>query len=714
MPDLFRKTSLEKLSSPEQLDRAIVITSPAFWIALGGGFVIVLGALLWAVFGRIPVNVESQGIYLNGEGIRSVYGEVDGIVTEIRVKEGDQVKAGDVVAVVGGGEITAQIEKLTQRIEDVQKVTLDSTSDVATADNKSLLDLKDEQIGLVDTYTQANKALNQKREELVGEQQKEQELKARMDSSKNSYYDALNNRENSSVELAYSRRQSELSNSQSDYSIAKQTADQVSDQLNQARLQYDAQKKTVETLENEMQSLTAKEEQYALAVAELETMRQQLEADSAALEELGTQCEAKEKEVQDLEAADAANPEIQASPEAADTTDPEIQASPEAADTANPEIQASLEAARQELQSLREQLSANTAALEELKGKYEAKAKETETMETEVRDGSAKKEELSLARQELQTLQHQLDSMTEQNNRAQRELADAKSKLDQAAGAFESANNDYVAELSRQSEVSSQREIAGNEYTQIVSDYAEQKSKVLSLEQSIESLEQEVDSAEDAMNAQTEKIRSSFDTTKASLLDELNRELEQQAENLKKYEILSTQDGTVQEVVSVQGAMVNAGSEIIKVKKNDGNQKEALCYMAIGNGKKVVPGMKVMIYPTTVNKQEYGHMTGTVESVAGYVTSAEEMKKRLGDDTLVQYFSSQGPVVEVVCSLEEDPNTASGYAWSSKKGKDVYLMDGTMLEASVIVERKAPITMVIPLLKSMLTESASPAEEEAR
>ncbi len=451
MPDLFRKTSLEKLSSPEQLDRAIVITSPAFWIALGGGFVIVLGALLWAVFGRIPVSVESQGIYLNGEGIRSVYGEVDGIVTEIRVKEGDQVKKGDVVAVVGGGEITAQIEKVKQRIEDVQKVTLDSTSDVATADNKSLLDLKDEQIGLVDAYTQANEALYKKKEELVSERQKEQELKARMDSSKNSYYDVLNNRENTSVELTYSRRQSEFSNSQSEYSIAKQTAKQTSAQEYQARLQYDAQKKTVEDLGNEIQSLTAKEEQLALAVAELETMRQQLEADSAAVEELGIQCEAKEKEVQDLEAAASTDPEIQAS----------------------------LDAARQELQSLREQLSANTAAVEELKVRYEAKVIETETMAGEVRDGSAKKEELSLARQELQSLQQQLDSMTEQNRRAQQELTDAKSRLDQAAGAFESANNEYAAELSRQSEVSSQREIAGNEYTQIVSDYAEQKSKVL-------------------------------------------------------------------------------------------------------------------------------------------------------------------------------------------------------------------------------------------
>lgn len=593
MADLFRKTSLEKLSSPEQLDRAIVITPPSFWIALAGGFVIVLGALLWAVFGRIPVNVESQGIYLNGEGVRSVYGEVDGIVAEVRVKEGDQIKEGDVVAVVGGGEITGQIEKLGQRIESVERVTLKSRGDVATADNRSLLDLKDEQIGLEDAYTQATEALSKKRAELSAEQAKERELKARLDGQKNSYYYALGNTGNSSAELIYSRRQSELANFQSEYSVAKQTADQAASEESQLRAQYDSQKKAVEALEKEIRDGSS-----SVSGSSID--------DDDAL--------------------------------------------------------------------------------------------------------AAKKEELSAANLELDALRRQLDSVSGRKEDAKKELDEAKNKLSAAESAFDAANNDYAAELSRQSQSSVAQEIAGNEYTQLVSDYAEQKSRVEVLKQSIDSLEQEADSAETALNTQTERIQSSFDTTKASLLDELNRELEQQMETLKKYEIVSTQEGVVQEVVSVTGAAVTAGSEIVKVKKDSGNQKEALCYMALGNGKKVVPGMKVMIYPTTVNKQEYGHMTGTVESVAGYVTSADEMKKRLGDDTLVQFFSSQGPVVEVVCSLEEDPDTASGYAWSSKKGRDVWLADGTVLEASIVVEKKAPITMVIPLIKSMFTESVSSGE----
>ena len=69
----------------------------------------------------------------------------------------------------------------------------------------------------------------------------------------------------------------------------------------------------------------------------------------------------------------------------------------------------------------------------------------------------------------------------------------------------------------------------------------------------------------------------------------------------------------------------------------------------------------------------------------------------------MEAFLASGPVVEVVCSIETDDSTASGYHWSSKKGKDITLAEGTMLTASVVTENKAPITMLIPYLKEKLT-----------
>ena len=100
-------------------------------------------------------------------------------------------------------------------------------------------------------------------------------------------------------------------------------------------------------------------------------------------------------------------------------------------------------------------------------------------------------------------------------------------------------------------------------------------------------------------------------------------------------------------------------------------------------------------------------MEAVVKSVDGYLTSSDEMQKQLGNENLVESFLQSGPVVKVTCTLREDDTTASGYFWSSKKGKDVSITAGTMVEANIVTEKKAPITMLIPLLKEKLTIRSS-------
>ena len=46
MAQLYRKALPDRLSSPEQLDRLIVITPPSFWIAMAGAALAVAAALL--------------------------------------------------------------------------------------------------------------------------------------------------------------------------------------------------------------------------------------------------------------------------------------------------------------------------------------------------------------------------------------------------------------------------------------------------------------------------------------------------------------------------------------------------------------------------------------------------------------------------------------------------------------------------------------------
>src|SRR5712692_1668862 len=59
---LFRQTSLERLSSPEQLDQLLQVTTPQGWLALIGLGGLLIMALLWGVFGSVQNTKVGQGI----------------------------------------------------------------------------------------------------------------------------------------------------------------------------------------------------------------------------------------------------------------------------------------------------------------------------------------------------------------------------------------------------------------------------------------------------------------------------------------------------------------------------------------------------------------------------------------------------------------------------------------------------------------------------
>ena len=120
MAEIFRKSSLEKLSSPEQLDRMIVITSPSLWLSLVGAAGIIIVVLLWAIFGRRPVEVDSYGIYVNRAGVQAVYAKNGDLISEILVADGEEVKRGDIIALLDAAEIDDMIQEYEERIAAVE------------------------------------------------------------------------------------------------------------------------------------------------------------------------------------------------------------------------------------------------------------------------------------------------------------------------------------------------------------------------------------------------------------------------------------------------------------------------------------------------------------------------------------------------------------------------------------------------------------------
>lgn len=95
MADLYRKSALEKISSPEQLDKVLKITSPISWLALIGIGLIVIATIIWSVFGTIPVTVSGSGIIASPVSTNATFADESGTVVSVIAREGMQIHFGD-------------------------------------------------------------------------------------------------------------------------------------------------------------------------------------------------------------------------------------------------------------------------------------------------------------------------------------------------------------------------------------------------------------------------------------------------------------------------------------------------------------------------------------------------------------------------------------------------------------------------------------------
>lgn len=180
------------------------------------------------------------------------------------------------------------------------------------------------------------------------------------------------------------------------------------------------------------------------------------------------------------------------------------------------------------------------------------------------------------------------------------------------------------------------------------------------------------------------------------------RELAQMESELRTTsEVTSPYTGRVLEVIVEQGSMVTRGNAILTVDLTGKAVKglEAIVYIPSVHGKKIRPGMEVQIAPSTVKKEEFGYLLGTVTYVSDFPVTPQGMKRVLKNEQLVSSLSGDDAPYEVHADLLPDPDNASTYRWTSSEGPPIRIQSGTLASAGVVVERRKPILMVIPQLR---------------
>jgi HlyD family secretion protein len=117
---IFRKTSLERLSSPEQLDTIMRVTSAKRWLALAGMFLILTVAVIWGYAGTIDTKVSGSGVIVRSGTVLNVVASGSGFVNSITVNLGDRVKADQVVATVSDEEMLEKVRLARSALDDAK------------------------------------------------------------------------------------------------------------------------------------------------------------------------------------------------------------------------------------------------------------------------------------------------------------------------------------------------------------------------------------------------------------------------------------------------------------------------------------------------------------------------------------------------------------------------------------------------------------------
>ncbi len=95
---IFRKVSLDRLSSPEQLDLLMQVTSPRSWLAFLALALLVATAVYWAIFGQIPLQQTATAALIPTGGIKNVIVAEQGQLYAWHVAAGESVATNQIVA----------------------------------------------------------------------------------------------------------------------------------------------------------------------------------------------------------------------------------------------------------------------------------------------------------------------------------------------------------------------------------------------------------------------------------------------------------------------------------------------------------------------------------------------------------------------------------------------------------------------------------------
>ena len=250
-------------------------------------------------------------------------------------------------------------------------------------------------------------------------------------------------------------------------------------------------------------------------------------------------------------------------------------------------------------------------------------------------------------------------------------------------------NLSTIADLKAQlKQIDSQEADAERQYLQNLNSIDEFESKLKDLDSQEARLRQQTQDSSFGRSNQIQQVRSRIARLDQQIKDNSN--------------VKSEHEGTVLEMTATSGQIVNSGTRLASIGLPDESKRLiTIAYFPDQSGRQVLAGMQVQITPAQVKREQFGGILGKVKLVSPYIPTIQGVTTLIGSEEATRVLLPNGsPQVEVFIELEEDSSNRSGYKWSSSKGPNISLDSGTLATVQVLVEERAPITYILPFLRS--------------
>lgn len=183
-------------------------------------------------------------------------------------------------------------------------------------------------------------------------------------------------------------------------------------------------------------------------------------------------------------------------------------------------------------------------------------------------------------------------------------------------------------------------------------------------------------------------------------LSELDNQLSRLRLSLERQgKIVSDCDGRILEIIVQPGQVVSTGMRIGTIERDDPDAELTnLAYFKVKDGKRIKPGARARVTPSTVQREREGSIVGAVSKVSAFPITQEGIVNVVGSPEIAQSLIQQGGAIEVEVELDRDSDSFSGFKWTSK-GPEIGFTAGTTTAVSITIEQRTPITYLLPILR---------------